>query len=237
MILVCKYKIEDKERLKQIFQKYKPKVVVNLAAQAGVRYSLVNPHAYFESNLLGFGNILEECRKNEIEIIPVPGPSAVTTAISVSGFSNEFYFYGFFPEKIKDLKQDMINLFQLNCSIIFFISSNKFKKMFSTIKDIFPGRQILICREMTKFYEEYIKIPVDKLDKIKIEMKGELTIVISPKILKKSASQKLDESDKRIIDLIINKLSMKEISNLINIKHKVSKKEIYNYCLKLKNEK
>ena len=131
----------------------------------------------------------------------------------------------------------MINLFQLNCSIIFFISSNKFKKMISTIKDIFPGRQILICREMTKFYEEYIKIPVEKLDKIKIEMKGELTIVISPKILKKSASQKLDESDKRIIDLIINKLSMKEISNLINIKHKVSKKEIYNYCLKLKNEK
>ncbi len=109
--------------------------------------------------------------------------------------------------------------------------------MISTIKGIFLGRQILICREMTKFYEEYIKIPVDKLDKIKIEMKGELTIVISPKILKKSASQKLDESDKRIIDLIINKLSMKEISNLINIKHKVSKKEIYNYCLKLKNEK
>ena len=53
----------------------------------------------------------------------------------------------------------------------------------------------------------------------------------------KDYQNKLDESDKRIIDLIINKLSMKEISNLINIKHKVSKKEIYNYCLKLKNEK
>ena len=90
---------------------------------------------------------------------------------------------------------------------------------------------------MTKYYEEYIRTPVKKLDDIKIEMKGELTVVISQKIQKKYLSQELDESDKRIIEMVINKLSMKEISNLINFKQKISKKLIYDYCLKLKNEK
>ena len=224
--LISNHKFNEKKNLNKIIQLLKSGSVVSLVSDAGTP-NISDPGAI----------LIDECRENKIEIIPIPGPSAVTAAISVSGFSNEFYFYGFFPKKIKDLKEDMTNLFQLNCSIIFFISSNKFKKMISTIRDIFLGRQILICREMTKIYEEYIKIPVEKLDKIKIEMKGELTIVISPKIFQKSTSQKLDESDKRIIDLIINKLSMKEISNLVNIKHKVSKKEIYNYCLKLKNEK
>ena len=181
--------------------------------------------------------LVEECIKNGIEIIPIPGPSAVTAAISISGFSNKFYFYGFFPEKLKNLKEDMNDLSKLNCSIVFFVSSKKLKRIIPIIKDKFSGREILLCREMTKFYEEYVRTSVDELDDLQIKMKGELTIVISPKISIKSASQELDESDKRIIELVIKKLSMKEISSLINFKHKVSKKEIYNYCLKLKNEK
>ena len=46
--------------------------------------------------------LVQECIKNGIEIVPIPGPSAVTSAVSISGFSNKFYFYGFFPEKIKN---------------------------------------------------------------------------------------------------------------------------------------
>lgn len=54
--------IADKVIITEIFEKYKPQVVVNLAAQAGVRYSITNPDAYIESNLIGFYNILEACR-------------------------------------------------------------------------------------------------------------------------------------------------------------------------------
>ena len=72
-----KCKIEDKNALKIIFSKYRPKVVVNLAAQAGVRYSTINPSAYFESNLLGFGNILEECRKHNIQNLVYASSSSV----------------------------------------------------------------------------------------------------------------------------------------------------------------
>ena len=68
------------------------------------------------------------------------------------------------------------------------------------------------------------------------EPKGELTVVISEKKIDKSTSQVLSESDKSIIKKMMNKLSVKEITNFINQNRDVSKKEIYNYCLKLKNE-
>ena len=69
------------------------------------------------------------------------------------------------------------------------------------------------------------------------EPKGELTVVISEKKIDKNVSQILSESDKNIINKMINKLSVKEITNFINQNRNVSKKEIYNYCLKLKNDK
>ncbi len=224
--LISNHKFNEKKNLSKIIGLLKSGSVISLVSDAGTP-GVSDPGAI----------LVEECIKNGIEIIPIPGPSAVTAAVSISGFSNQFYFYGFFPEKVGNLKEEMNNLSKLNCSIVFFVSSKKFKKIIPFIKDNFLERQILICREMTKYYEEYIRTSVKKLDDINIEMKGELTVIISQKIMRKNASQELDESDKRIIDTVINKLSMREISNLINLRHKVSKKIIYDYCLKLKNAK
>ena len=89
---------------------------------------------------------------------------------------------------------------------------------------------------MTKFYEEYIRTNIDNLEPFKIDPKGELTIVISEKEKKKS-SITLNESDKKNIQKMIKKLSIKDITDLISQNSNVPKKEIYNYCLKLKNEK
>ena len=77
LFVFCKTKIEDKNKLNQIFSKYKPKKVVNLAAQAGVRYSILNPEAYIQSNLVGFNNIIECCRKNKIEHFVYASSSSV----------------------------------------------------------------------------------------------------------------------------------------------------------------
>ena len=184
------------------------------------------------------GSILvNECIKNNINIIPIPGASAVTSAVSISGFSEKFFFYGFFPEKDKILKEDLENLSKLNSSIVFFISPKKINKIIPSIKKNFMGRKILICREMTKFYEEFKRSKVEDLEPLKSNLKGELTIVISEKIYDKKASQTLDESDKRLIRAMINKLSIKEITELIIRKNNISKKIIYDYCLKIKNEK
>jgi len=181
--------------------------------------------------------LINECLLNEINVFPLPGASAVSSAVSISGFSEKFFFYGFFPEKTNKLKEDFINLSNLDSSIVLFISPRKFNKSVKVIKEYFSGRKILICREMTKFYEEYIRTDIDNLKPFKDNPKGELTIVISDKEKIKKASLKLGESDKKTIEKMIKKLSIKDITDLISLNSNVPKKEIYNYYLKLKNEK
>ena len=104
------------------------------------------------------------------------------------------------------------------------------------LKESFFDREILICREMTKIYEEYLRYKVVDLKTLDENLKGELTIVISEKKRIKKSSLLLSESDKNNIRKMIKKLSIKEIVNLISQNNTVSKKKIYNFCLKIKNE-
>ena len=224
--LIANHKFNEKRNVVKIIKLINQGSLISLISDAGTP-GISDP-----------GSILvNECIKNNINIIPIPGASAVISAVSISGFSEKFFFYGFFPEKDKILKEDLENLSKLNSSIVFFISPKKINKNIPLIKKNFIGRKILICREMTKFYEEYKRSKVEDLEPLKSNLKGELTIVISEKIHDKKASQTLDESDKRLIKAMINKLSIKEITDLIIRKNNISKKIIYDYCLKIKNEK
>ena len=180
--------------------------------------------------------LINECIKFGINIIPIPGPSAVSTAVSISGFSEKFFFYGFFPEKNKIIEKELSILSGLNSSIVFFLSAKKINKAIPFLKKYFEDRKILICREMTKLYEEYIRSDINDLSCFSNNLKGELTIVISEKKIEKNSSQKLSESDKNNINKMIHKLTIREITNLICSNNNISKKEVYNYCLKLKNE-
>ena len=224
--LVANHKFNEKRNVVKIIKLINQGSLISLISDAGTP-GISDP-----------GSILvNECIKNNINIIPIPGASAVISAVSISGFSEKFFFYGFFPEKDKILKEDLENLSKLNSSIVFFISPKKINKNIPLIKKNFIGRKILICREMTKFYEEYKRSKVEDLEPLKSNLKGELTIVISEKIHDKKASQTLDESDKRLVKAMINKLSIKEITDLIIRKNDISKKIIYDYCLKIKDEK
>jgi 16S rRNA (cytidine1402-2'-O)-methyltransferase len=224
--LISNHKFNEKKNLSKIIEFIKQGLFVSLISDAGTP-SISDPGAI----------LIKECIKNNIEIIPLPGASAVTTALSISGFSEKFFFYGFFPEKNKDLQRDLEILSQLNSSLVFFISPKKLNKIIPFIKKNFTGRKILICREMTKFYEEFYRFEIDELELFKFNLKGELTIVISEKKEDKKILQILSESDKRIINNMINKLSIKEISSIINENKKIPKKVIYDYCLTVKNEK
>ena len=224
--LISNHKLNEKKNLTKMIKLLKSGLTLSLISDAGTP-SISDP-----------GMILvNECIENRINVIPLPGPSSVTSAISISGFSEKFFFYGFFPEKKKKLTEDLESLSKLNSSIVFFVSAKKIDRIIPFIKKSFGGRRILICREMTKYYEEFLRTHVDMLDSLKFERKGELTIVISENKSNKKSSTNLTESDKSLIDRMINKLSIKEISSMINQGKKVSKKEIYNYCVKLKNEK
>jgi 16S rRNA (cytidine1402-2'-O)-methyltransferase len=128
-------------------------------------------------------------------------------------------------------------LSQFNNSLVFFISPKKINKIIPDLKNNFTGRKIVFCREISKLYEEFVRKDIDDLKPFIKEPKGELTVVISEKKVDKNSSQVLSESDKSIISKMVDIFSVKEITNFINQNRDVSKKEIYNYCLKLKNEK
>ena len=223
--LISNHKFNEKKNVSKILNLLKSGLIISMISDAGTP-SISDPGI----------TLINECISNDIEIIPLPGPSSVITAVSISGFSEKFFFYGFFPEKKKILEEDLQNLSLLNSSIVFFISPNKIQKIIPSLKFFFKDRKIVICREMTKYYEEFIRSEINDLDKLDFKLKGELTIVISEKVLDNKISQSLNESDKRIISQMINKVSIKEIISLINRNNKISKKEIYDYCLKLKNE-
>ena len=223
--LISNHKFNETKNLDKIISLLKANETISLISDAGTP-SISDP-----------GSILvNACIKNNISVIPIPGPSAVATAVSISGFSEKFFFYGFLPEK----KQAMINEFKkfskLDESLVFFISPRKINKIIPDLKNYFSGRKIVFCREISKLYEEFIRKNIDDLELFNNEPKGELTVVISEKKIDKKASQKLSESDMNVIKKMINKLSVKEITDLINQNRDVPKKEIYNYCLKLKNE-
>jgi 16S rRNA (cytidine1402-2'-O)-methyltransferase len=223
--LISNHKFNEKKNLSKIIDILKSGCVVSLISDAGTP-AVSDPGAI----------LINECVVNNIDIFPIPGASAVSTAISISGFNEKYFFYGFFPEKNNKLKEDFEKLEKLNSCIVFFISPRKFNKSIKNIKHYFSGRKILICREMTKFYEEFIRSDIDKLEPFKFEPKGELTLVISDNFKEKKSSINLKESDKKNIKKMIKKLSIKDITDLISQNTNIPKKEIYNYCLKLKNE-
>ena len=224
--LISYHKFNEKKNLGKILGFLKDNQIISLVSDAGTP-GISDP-----------GKILvNECIKNEINIFPIPGASAITTAIALSGFSDKFSFIGFFPEKDKLINEFLEILSKLNFSIVFFISPRKFNKIIPFLKKYLVDRKILICREMTKIYEEFIRTDINSLKEFKKTPKGELTVVISEKQIDKNTSQNLSESDKRLIDKMISKFSIKEIINIIQSKSKISKKMIYDYCLKLKNEK
>ena len=124
----------------------------------------------------------------------------------------------------------------MDCSIVLFIPPKKLIKNLELVINFFKKREIVLCREMTKLHEEFIRCKVEDLKKIKIYDKGELTIVISE--IKESTNSFgfLTESDKKIIKMMLKNKSIKDIIKKFSNK-KIPKKIIYDFCLKLKNEK
>ena len=224
--LISNHKFNEKKNIEKIIEYLKSGKIISLISDAGTP-SISDP-----------GSILvNECINSKIRIFPIPGPSAVSAAISISGFSDKFLFCGFFSDKKQQLSNQLKKLSEFENSLVFFISPKKINKIIPEIKKNFTGRKIVICREITKIYEEFIRKNIDELELFEKEPKGELTVVISEKKINKNISEKLNESDMNIIKKMINKLSTKEITDILSQSTNVPKKEIYNYCLELKNEK
>ena len=124
--------------------------------------------------------LIRECVKKGVDIVPIPGPSAVTAALSVAGLpSDSFTFVGFLPQKkgrIKKIEQ----LSEINNTIILFESPHRLLKTLNQLFEILGNRQVAIGRELTKLYEEIIRGNLkDVIQEFsKKSVKGEIVIMI-----------------------------------------------------------
>ena len=178
--------------------------------------------------------LINKCIQENLPVFPIPGSSAVTAAISVSGFGEKYLFYGFLPKKENELNKVLKNLTNLNYPIVFFLSNSKINFFISKFKEYFFDRKILIAKEMTKLHEKFIWSEVSSLKTMPEVVKGEFTVVLSEQIMKKNVKKEINESVKIEINKMLKKYSHKDVVEFISKKESLSKKIVYDYCLKFK---
>tara|TARA_Y100000590_G_scaffold364643_1_gene423133 strand:+ start:2531 stop:3379 length:849 start_codon:yes stop_codon:yes gene_type:complete len=178
--------------------------------------------------------LINKCIEANIIIHPIPGPSAVTSAVSISGFSDKYLFYGFLTKKEKELEKILNSLISIDYSIVFFIPVSKINFYILQFKKYFSDRKILIAKEMTKIHEEFLRGKVESISNLTDKLKGELTVVLSQKIKEKNIKKELNESAKIEIKRMLKKYSHKDVVEFISKKENLPKKLIYNFCLTLK---
>jgi len=222
--LISYHKFNEKKQIANIIKYFNEGKILSLVSDAGTPL-LSDP-----------GRILvNECIKTGVQVVPVPGVSSITSALSVSGFSDKFLFYGFLPKTENELEKVLSILSENLYTQVFFIPSNKINFYIKSFKKYFKGRKILIAREISKIHESFIREDVNKLKIFKKSIKGELTIVIS------DMHSKVKNFDKeKIVSKIkkyLKKYSLRDTVTLILETEKINKKKIYDLCLKIKNEK
>ena len=223
--LISYHKFNEKKELEKIMKYLNEGKILSLISDAGT------PLLSDPGRLL-----IKTCIKKKIQIVPIPGVSSITASMSVSGFKDQFLFYGFLPKTEKELEKILSSLSQLSFSQVFFIPAIKINFYLKKFKKFFSGRKLFIAKEITKLHETFYREDVDKINMFKSQIKGELTIVISEKNIK---DKFFDE--KKIITkakLYLKKYSLKDVVELLFETEKVNKKKIYQICLNIKkNEK
>ncbi len=187
--------------------------------------------------------LIDLALKNNIKIIPVPGVSALITALVVSGLpTDKFVFEGFLPRKIKDRKRYFKSIENEERTIIFYETPHRLKKALKDMLEILGDRKVVIARELTKLYEEIIRGKLSQvLTEISTkEVKGEITLIVQGRIKKKENSSTDFLIKECIIEEYLKKLknqgySNKEIIKITQEKLNMPKNLIYKKLLEMKN--
>ena len=221
--LTAYHKFNEKKITNDIIDSIKRNKIISLISDAGTP-TISDPGII----------LINKCIEESLSIFPIPGSSAVTSAISVSGFSDKYLFCGFLTKKEKELEKVLKSLGNIDYSLVFFIPASKINYYINEFKKYFLDRKILIAKEMTKMHEEFIRNNVRSIKNLNEDLKGELTVVLSEKIKGKKIKKEINESVKIQIQKMLKKYSHKDVVEFISKKEDLSKKLIYEYCLKLK---
>ena len=223
--LISYHKFNEKQELKKIIRYINEGKILSLISDAGTP-SLSDPGRL----------LIQTCIEKKINVVPIPGVSSITTSVSISGFKDQFLFYGFLPKTEAELEKVLSSLCQNSFSQVFFVPAIKINFYLKKFKEFFSGRKLLIAKEITKLHEFFYRDDVDKINLFKTAIKGELTVVISEKNTK---NKFIDE--KTIIKkakIYLKKYTLRYAVDLLFESEKVNKKKIYQICLDIqKNEK
>ena len=225
--LISYHKFNEKKQSPFVIEHIKQGKILSLISDAGTPL-LSDPGRF----------LINECLKNKINIVPIPGASSIIASMSVTGFSDKFLFYGFLPKKANELEKVLKSLSNINDAIIFFSPSIKLNFYLTKFKKFFFDRKIMIAKEISKIHEEFLRGEINNIKVPERFYKGELSIVISEKPIKKAKNTSLN--DKKIINMIKKNLkiySIRDTVELISKTEQVNRKIVYKLCLKLKNEK
>ncbi len=222
--LISYHKFNEKKQINSVIEHINKGRILSIISDAGT------PLLSDPGKLL-----LNECLKRQFKIVPIPGVSSITTAMSVSGYDDKFLFYGFLPKKEGELENVLSTLSKLDYSQIFFVPAIKINFYLKIMKKHYFDRKIMIAKEITKIHEEFFRDSIKDIKLFNPTLKGELTIVISENI-----SKKQPVNEKKIVNKIkkyLKNYSLKDTVELILETENINKNKIYQLCLKVKNEK
>ena len=221
--LIPYHKFNEKKMSTKVIDAIKKNKVISLISDAGTP-TISDPGIV----------LVNKCIDEKLNVHPIPGPSAVTSAVSVSGFGDQYLFYGFLTKKENELDKILNNLCNLDYAIVFFVPASKINFFILRFKKYFVNRKILIAKEMTKIHEHLIREKIESIRTFSGSIKGELTVVLSSKINAKNYKREINESVKVEIKKMLKKYSHKDVVEFISKKENLPKKLIYDFCLKLK---
>ena len=164
--LVSYHKFNENKQIRSIIEHINKGKILSLISDAGT------PLLSDPGDL-----ILGECLKKNIKVVPIPGVSSITTAMSMSGFKDQFLFYGFLPKKERELDNKLETLSLIEFAQVFFIPSVKINFYLKKFEEFYKGRRIVIAREMTKIHETFHRGDVNSIRGQQIPSKGEVTII------------------------------------------------------------
>ena len=172
--------------------------------------------------------LVQEAISLKINVIPIPGPSSVIAALSVSGFSaDKFKFLGFPPRKKNERLEFISNLISYENTSVVFESGLRIKKLLEGINDINPDKMVSVSREITKLYETHyrgkVSSVIDELNDSKFGNKGEFVLVLEG--YRKARKETLTSEERRIFKILLNSFTNKEAllaaSEILDIKKNV----------------
>ena len=182
--------------------------------------------------------LIRRVAQEGIPLVPIPGPSAVIAALSISGLpTGSFLFYGFLPPKASARKKFLETLKKRTETLILYESPRRIAALLKEILEILGNRQVVVTRELTKVFEETLRGSIaDVLQKIGEEnVKGEITVILDGHVqVEKGDFPSIREA---LRDYVLNfRVSMKEAIERVSEDLGVAKREVYQESLKLKKE-